>query len=75
MAAELCPSTHSLTDKLLQGSVQLVPHVIDVLLYVVLCIVPLFFQLVLHYHLTLGRENKTKHQGAALSCCSKFKLN
>lgn len=64
MAAQLSLSTHSITDKLLQGSVQFVPHVVDVLLYVVLCIVPLLFQLVLHYHLTLERkQNQTSGGG------------
>lgn len=56
MAVWLRLSTHSIVDELLQGSVQFVPHVVNVLLHVVLCIVPLLLQLVLHDHLTLERK-------------------
>lgn len=33
--------THSFIYKLLQGAVQFIPHVVHVLFYVVLCVVPL----------------------------------
>lgn len=49
-----CPvCTHCFIHKLLQDAVEFVPHVVHVLLDVVLCIIPLLFQLILHDHLTL----------------------
>lgn len=45
--------THSLIHKLFQDPVQFVPHVVHVLLYVVLGVVPLLLELVLHDHLPL----------------------
>lgn len=49
------PSTHRFTDKFLQHPVQFVPHVVHVLFYIILGVVPLLLQLVLHDHLTLKR--------------------
>lgn len=59
--------TYFLTDKLLQHSMQFVPHLIYVLLNTVLSVVPLLLQFVLHDHLPLITQTTTNVKRALIT--------
>lgn len=57
-SARKCQFTHRLADIFLQQPMQFVSHVINVLFYIILGVIPLLLQLILHDHLSLEEISK-----------------